>query len=74
MCLITIWILTLYVDTGLPKKFNRRDGKDGKLKFKSKKFEKGNAKPGKIDIKQMKRKQLPAKLSRKRKLQDGSEG
>ncbi|XP_054843520.1 pumilio homolog 3 isoform X2 [Eublepharis macularius] len=58
-------------DAGLPKKFDRKDRKNGKPKFKSKKFEKGNAKPGKTGVKQIKSKQLPNKLSQKRKLRDG---
>ncbi|XP_054843518.1 pumilio homolog 3 isoform X1 [Eublepharis macularius] len=61
-------------DAGLPKKFDRKDRKNGKPKFKSKKFEKGNAKPGKTGVKQIKSKQLPNKLSQKRKLRDGKEG
>lgn len=64
----------MFIDAGLPKKFNRKDGKDGRPKFKSKKFEKGSAKSGKTGVKQIKSKQLPGKLSQKRKLKDGSEG
>nr|XP_056704113.1 pumilio homolog 3 [Euleptes europaea] len=61
-------------NAGLPQKFSRKDGKDGKLKFKSKKFEKGNAKPRRSGVKQIKNKQLPEKLSRKRKHQDDKHG
>ncbi|XP_048359301.1 pumilio homolog 3 [Sphaerodactylus townsendi] len=61
-------------DAGLPKTFNRRDGTGVKLKFKTKKFEKGNAKTGRSGVKQIKSKQLPDKLSRKRKLKDGNKG
>ncbi|XP_053150234.1 pumilio homolog 3 isoform X2 [Hemicordylus capensis] len=57
-------------DADPAKKFNRKDGKAGKTKLKSKKFEKGNKKPGKSGVKQFKSKQPSENLSRKRKLQD----
>nr|XP_020657205.1 pumilio homolog 3 [Pogona vitticeps]XP_020657206.1 pumilio homolog 3 [Pogona vitticeps]XP_020657207.1 pumilio homolog 3 [Pogona vitticeps] len=56
------------------EKFSRKDGEEGKPKFKSKKFERGNKKPGKMGAKQFKSKQLSENLSRKRKLQDDKEG
>ncbi|KAM3846165.1 pumilio homolog 3 [Vipera latastei] len=65
--------LTKNNDPGHPKKTTGKN-EDIKPKFKSKKTEKGGKKPDKTGGKHWKSKQLPGKVSRKRKLQDDAEG
>ncbi|XP_007423442.1 pumilio homolog 3 [Python bivittatus] len=65
--------LTKNNDPGVPKRVIRKN-EDGKPKFKSKKPEKGGKTINKTGMKHWKSKQLSGKLSRKRKLQEDTEG
>ncbi|KAM6471302.1 pumilio homolog 3 isoform 1-T1 [Liasis olivaceus] len=65
--------LTKNNDPGVPKRVIRKN-EDGKPKFKSKKSEKGGKTTNKTGMKHWKSKQLSGKLSRKRKLQEDTEG